>query len=156
MSPWMVYGIEVDDRLEYIGITSNAALRKREHGSTRFWGKTFRMVTLKRVQTKPAALTAERDLITKHQPPMNIQHRGLGRSSTVSVNIVRPDGAGGMVAATMRLRPGMMHPDAARVIWFSGAHTTNAEAILDMPGWSVNRAIRTFGVRKPGEPDDAW
>lgn len=142
---WVVYEIRVDGCREYIGITSDIPARRINHSAVKFYGEKFSMHVLHTVKTKAEAIQVERALVIQHAPPRNISYRGMGRGSAILVRTTRPGADGRRIPITVRLRPGTMHPDAARVEWVSDRHETIAAALLAMPGWSRERAALVFG-----------
>lgn len=146
--PWAIYGVYVGGHLEYIGLTVNVAARRAHHKKMRFAGEDFSVRVLRRAETLLEAERIERSLIERRQPPRNIEWRGLGRGKHILVNTVRANWRGDMIPVRLRIRPGMMMPDEARFVWLAGGHGSNAAAIAEMPGWTIERAYHTFGPRQ--------
>lgn len=147
MTRWHVYAGIVGGRFEYIGMAEKLGHRRSYHASHTFHGEDFEFRVLRTTRSRERALKLEAELIAKHQPPRNVQQRGRRKGHCTLVDTLRPNGLGGMVSVTVRLRPGDMGLEEARSVWSNPKHKSIGAALAHMPGWSRTRAVNIFGPR---------
>lgn len=149
---WVIYGLMVDGRCEYIGHAQHLAARICQHRSDRFFGVDFCVDELGTAATKDAARRLEARMIKRHNPPKNIQLKG--RRSYELVSTIRWTGTQ-WLPCTFRLFAGMQHPDKARKVWLGKRPSKVGAALKLMPGWQASRASYMFGPRDYQTDEDA-
>jgi predicted GIY-YIG superfamily endonuclease len=68
------------DVLIYVGITKRGTGRNTEHNRHASWWPYVSRQEVEHLDTRPAALRRERELIIRHRPPFNVQHNPDARS----------------------------------------------------------------------------
>lgn len=141
---WHVYGVFVDDAVQYVGFTDRMQVRKRQHAAERFAGKTFEMRIIASLPTKKAAIRKEAQTIRRLKPPMNIA-MNPNRPPVERYERVTDHGSRRGQTVLMRIRRGTMPIDEAEAIWINSASIK--DALARMTGWSAQRAYTAFGKR---------
>lgn len=81
-----------DGRLLYVGISSNAIRRLRQHATSASWFDFVRRITIDPIGSREDALRAERDAILNEKPVYNVQWNVPSSAAPSPVYEVGPDG----------------------------------------------------------------
>ncbi len=144
MAKWVIYGIYDATGLLYVGKTENLEERWKSHRINRFCAPGSPLEELGQAPADDAAAALERRMIRRLRPKLN-RHHNACRPIVGRVPFRR---VGGRFTTKIMVRAGDMLPDAAERYWRAArGGLSNAQVVAQMPGWSVGRAIQTFGAR---------